>query len=149
MLKIAQIHRVLRTLLTNLTPIHRLNSYYQQSTCIYALTSGHGHKCGVSVIRLSGRTSLSVLCALTKEPAASFKPRLMYLKNIWHPVTREKLDKGLVVWFKGTNLAYQLKYLTAWKMFGFHTFLKNRTVSPEKIFASFMFMVVQRSFPVF
>jgi len=32
-----------------------------------------------------------------------YEPRKMYLREIVHPVTREKIDKGLVVWFKEPN----------------------------------------------
>lgn len=71
------------------------------STSIYALASGHNQKCGVAVIRLSGRSSLNVLGKLTNESTASYKPRMMYFKSVWHPVTKEKLDKSLVVYFKG------------------------------------------------
>lgn len=72
-----------------------------QNQTIYALASGSAQKCGVAVIRLSGRSSLNVLSSLTNEDPANFKPRFMYHKNIWHPITKEKLDKALVVWFKG------------------------------------------------
>ena len=72
----------------------------QNATTIFALASGSNQKCGVSVIRLSGKTTTSVLSKLTKKSENTFEPRKMYLKDIWHPITNEKIDKSLVVWFK-------------------------------------------------
>jgi tRNA modification GTPase len=66
---------------------------------IYALASGFNQKCGVAVVRLSGKTSLNALRKLTNYDA--FEPRRLYLRNIWHPVSGTKIDRCMVVWFKG------------------------------------------------
>ena len=74
------------------------------STTIYALASGFKQKCGVAVIRLSGKLSLSTLLKLTQSNRPNeFEPRRMYLRNIWHPVNGKKIDRGMVVWFKGNR----------------------------------------------
>lgn len=74
-----------------------------RSTTIYALASGSNQRCGVAVVRLSGTNCVDILSKLTKNKKENvYEPRKMYLRDIWHPVTLEKIDKGLVVWFKGT-----------------------------------------------
>ncbi len=70
-------------------------------TCIYALASG-SQRSGLAVIRLSGKKSYEVLTQMTKSQK-TYEPRKMYLKEIFHPVTKEKIDKGLIVWFKEPN----------------------------------------------
>lgn len=97
-------HKRIFTLLNQVVYKTYRNLHRQSSqSSIFALTSGQNQKCGVAVIRLSGRSSLEVLSKLTNESPGRYKPRLMYHKNIWHPKTREKLDKSLVVWFKAPN----------------------------------------------
>ncbi|GAB0091544.1 tRNA modification GTPase GTPBP3, mitochondrial [Sergentomyia squamirostris] len=70
---------------------------YSTAHTIYSLSSGQG-KCGVAVIRVSGRQSLHALKSL-----ASFRtdptPRNAYLKKIYHPESRELIDRGLILWF--------------------------------------------------
>ncbi|XP_014091527.2 tRNA modification GTPase GTPBP3, mitochondrial isoform X2 [Bactrocera oleae] len=66
---------------------------------IFSLSSGYG-KCGVSVIRVSGprtRHALQTLLGNRHE----LKARYAYLKSIYHPETKEIIDKGLVLWFPG------------------------------------------------
>jgi tRNA U34 5-carboxymethylaminomethyl modifying GTPase MnmE/TrmE len=69
--------------------------------CIYALASG-SQRSGLAVVRLSGKKSYEVLTQMTGGQK-KYEPRKMYLREIVHPVTREKIDKGLVVWFKEPN----------------------------------------------
>ncbi|XP_053967733.1 tRNA modification GTPase GTPBP3, mitochondrial isoform X1 [Anastrepha ludens] len=66
---------------------------------IYSLSSGHG-KCGVSVIRVSGPRTKHALQAVV---GSSYEPkaRYAYLKSLYHPETKEIIDKGLVLWFPG------------------------------------------------
>ena len=73
-------------------------SIYPIST-IYAVSSGHG-KCGVCVIRITGPASRDVVCLLTgrKNPPV---PRKAVLSRVVHPVTKTKIDHGLVLWFPG------------------------------------------------
>lgn len=73
------------------------------ATSIYALASGSNQRCGVAVVRLSGKSTLDVLHKLTNknEKACNYEPRKMYLRELWHPLSKEKIDKSLVVWFKG------------------------------------------------
>lgn len=70
-------------------------------TCIYAVASGFNQKCGLAVVRLSGKHSFEILTQLTKTN--KYQPRKMYLKSIYKPETNEKIDQGLVVWFKEPN----------------------------------------------
>lgn len=74
--------------------------YRQSSSTIFALASGFNQKCGVAVVRVSGKSTHQVLLKLTKQSENFFEPRKMYLKDIWHPLTKEKIDKSLVVWFQ-------------------------------------------------
>ncbi len=70
-------------------------------TGIYALASG-SQRSGLAVVRLSGKNSYDVLSQMTGKSADKlYEPRKMYLKDIIHPITKDKIDKGLVVWFKG------------------------------------------------
>jgi tRNA U34 5-carboxymethylaminomethyl modifying GTPase MnmE/TrmE len=78
-----------------------------RSTTIYALASGSNQRCGVAVVRLSGTNCVDILSKLTKNKKENvYEPRKMYLRDIWHPVTSEKIDKGLVVWFKGLHFLF-------------------------------------------
>ncbi|XP_059620970.1 tRNA modification GTPase GTPBP3, mitochondrial [Phlebotomus argentipes] len=75
------------------------NRYYSTANTIYSLSSGQG-RCGVAVIRVSGSASLTALKSL-----ASFKtdpmPRNALVKKIFHPTSREFIDRGLILWFPG------------------------------------------------
>ena len=69
------------------------------SNTIFALSSGHG-RCGVAVIRVSGPScseAVKRLCAQERLPP----PRHAVLKRLFDPVSREMIDKGLVLWFPG------------------------------------------------
>ncbi|XP_043946596.1 tRNA modification GTPase GTPBP3, mitochondrial [Protopterus annectens] len=68
---------------------------------IFALSSGHG-KCGVSVIRVSGPDSRTVLCSLTRLKQLP-RARSAVLQKIFHPSSGEMLDRGLILWFPGPN----------------------------------------------
>ncbi len=71
-------------------------------TGIYALATG-SQRSGLAVIRLSGKSSYEALLKMTNTSnSGSLEPRKMYFKKIFHPVTKEIIDKGLVVWFKGS-----------------------------------------------
>lgn len=74
--------------------------YRQSSSTIFALASGLNQKCGVAVVRVSGKSTHQVLLKLTKQSKIVYQPRKMYLRNIWHPLTKEKIDKSLIVWFQ-------------------------------------------------
>lgn len=72
------------------------------SACtIYALSSAYG-KCGVSVIRVSGPKTRSALKMLLGAKY-DLKERHAYLKPLHHPVSKEMIDKGLVLWFPGPS----------------------------------------------
>ncbi|XP_042209586.1 tRNA modification GTPase GTPBP3, mitochondrial-like [Homarus americanus] len=86
-------------------PWHRLPFSVQQQTCprfastVYALSSGQG-KCGVAVLRVTGERARDVFTNMTM-PATLPPARVATLRKIFHPVTREGLDRGLVLWFPG------------------------------------------------
>ena len=71
------------------------------ASSIFALATAAKQKCGVAVVRVSGKKCSEVLLKMTKSKELNFEPRKMYFKDIFHPINNEKLDKGLVVWFKG------------------------------------------------
>jgi hypothetical protein len=77
---------------------------------IYAVASGTNQKCGISVVRLSGVNTQNVLLKLTnKKSIDNYEPRKMYLTDICHPLSKVKIDKSLVVWFKGIVVVVNLK----------------------------------------
>ncbi|KAF9246840.1 tRNA modification GTPase TrmE [Melanogaster broomeanus] len=76
-----------------------------QRRTIYALSTPPG-KGGVAVIRISGPDAFKVWQAATRvvRPRAADKlpvPWVAELREVIDPVTREKLDDGLVLFFKG------------------------------------------------
>lgn len=82
-------------------PQHYLNIINRYKSTIFALCSGQG-KCGVSVIRVSGPETLTVLKSMAgfKDPP---KPRYAFLKGIKYPNSKELIDRGLVIWFPGNT----------------------------------------------
>lgn len=78
---------------------------------IYALSTSPG-KAGVAVVRVSGAYARRALDRMVTKPVSA--PRTTYFRRIRHPVSREALDRGLVVWFPGTNLIKE--------RFAFHLF---------------------------
>ncbi|XP_055850874.1 tRNA modification GTPase GTPBP3, mitochondrial [Episyrphus balteatus] len=74
---------------------------YASESTIFNLSSGYG-KCGVSVIRVSGPQTRDTLRAIVSK---NFVPKDRYatLRSLYHPVTNEMIDKGLVIWFPGPN----------------------------------------------
>ncbi|KAJ7499320.1 tRNA modification GTPase TrmE [Mycena latifolia] len=69
-----------------------------QRSTIYALSTPPG-KAGVAVVRVSGPNALNVWTELVKQRAPV--PWKMERCRILHPETREQLDDGLAVFFKG------------------------------------------------
>ncbi|WP_028878103.1 tRNA uridine-5-carboxymethylaminomethyl(34) synthesis GTPase MnmE [Terasakiella pusilla] len=67
---------------------------------IYALASGAG-RCGVAVIRLSGPHALTVLQQLSGKE--TFKPRYAHRVLLTDPVSGDRLDDGLALYFPGPN----------------------------------------------
>lgn len=90
----------------NRTIISFRGSIRKSSSSIYALASGFNQRCGVAVVRLSGERSRQVMAKLTKTNDQVFESRRVYLKSLWHPVSGIKIDKSLVVWFKGSTLLF-------------------------------------------
>lgn len=62
---------------------------------IYALSSGHG-RCGVAVIRVSGPAAANVL---ERMAGRRVPPRTATLATLRHPISREELDRALLLWF--------------------------------------------------
>uniref|UniRef100_A0A8C7MSA1 GTP binding protein 3, mitochondrial n=1 Tax=Oncorhynchus kisutch TaxID=8019 RepID=A0A8C7MSA1_ONCKI len=69
---------------------------------IFALSSGHG-RCGVAVVRVSGPASSMVLRNMAGLTQALPPPRTALLRRITDPKSKELLDRGLVLWFKGPH----------------------------------------------
>ena len=72
-----------------------------QLPSIYALATGLNGRSGVAVVRISGAKCLDVIKRLTLKQYENLEPRKMYLRDFYDPITKEKIDKGLLVWFKG------------------------------------------------
>uniref|UniRef100_A0A665WVW3 GTP binding protein 3, mitochondrial n=1 Tax=Echeneis naucrates TaxID=173247 RepID=A0A665WVW3_ECHNA len=68
---------------------------------IFALSSGHG-RCGVAVVRVSGPASVTSLRSMAGLTGSLPPPRKALLRSITDPLTREVLDRGLVLWFPGS-----------------------------------------------
>ena len=67
------------------------------SDTIYALSSGTGRS-AIAVIRISGSHTAGVLQAIAGELPA---PRALVLRSLADPVSREILDRAMVVWTPG------------------------------------------------
>ena len=67
---------------------------------IYALSSGPGIS-GIAVIRVSGIKSKYILKSITNGRFPD--ERVATLKKIINPETKELIDEGIVIWFKGPN----------------------------------------------
>ncbi|GJQ67772.1 hypothetical protein Trydic_g21081 [Trypoxylus dichotomus] len=78
-----------------------LSTSNQFNETIYALSSGQG-KSGVAIIRISGKDCKQAILKLLNR-STLLEPRYAYLSKIYNPVTKELLDKGLVLWFPGPN----------------------------------------------
>ncbi|XP_050309801.1 tRNA modification GTPase GTPBP3, mitochondrial [Anthonomus grandis grandis] len=79
---------------------HLLQRLKSTST-IFALSSGLG-KCGVAVVRVTGPETKQAIIKLTNLKALP-QPRTALLRSIQHPVSKETIDKGLVLWFPGPH----------------------------------------------
>lgn len=66
---------------------------------MYISNTGYG-KCGVSVIRVSGPQTRQALKSLV-GPKFEAKARYAALKSFYHPVSKEMIDQGLLLWFPG------------------------------------------------
>lgn len=78
---------------------------FMHSDTIYALSSGSNTKSGVAVVRISGPKAIYCLEAM-KSPNKDFlppKPRVASLRSLYCPLSKELLDKALVLWFPGPN----------------------------------------------
>ncbi|KAN0097833.1 hypothetical protein V8E55_002279 [Tylopilus felleus] len=76
-----------------------------QRRTIYALSTPPG-KGGVAVIRVSGPDAAKVWKTVTRPLRPSIidtppTPRIAELRHVIDPITREKLDDGLILFFKG------------------------------------------------
>lgn len=67
---------------------------------IYALASARG-RAGVAVIRTSGPCAIDGLLSIVGQAELPYRQAL--LKTLYHPVSRETLDKALVIAFKGPH----------------------------------------------
>lgn len=62
--------------------------------------AGQG-KCGVAVVRISGSAAKYAIEKMTS--ITNVEPRKAYLRNIKNPRTGEIIDRGLCLWFPGTQ----------------------------------------------
>ncbi len=69
---------------------------------IYALSTVYG-KSGVAVIRISGKNALEVVKYMTDLSVADLKPRYAYFVSLHHSLTRQTIDKCLLLYFKAPN----------------------------------------------
>ena len=66
---------------------------------IFALSSGKG-RAGVSIIRVSGPATKQAILSLTATEILPVE-RMATLRWFYHPLTHEKIDQGIVVFFPG------------------------------------------------
>ncbi len=66
---------------------------------IYALSTVYG-KSGVAVIRISGVNALDVIKYMTDIDTLYLKPRYAYFQNIKDCISKQVLDKSLILYFK-------------------------------------------------
>lgn len=66
---------------------------------IYALSTVYG-KSGVAVVRISGTNALAAVANLTTLDISGLRPRYAYFTNLIDSVSRETLDKSLLLYFK-------------------------------------------------
>lgn len=69
---------------------------------IYALSTVFG-KSGVAVIRISGPDALEAVRQITSLNIETLKPRYAYFTDLHHIVSRETIDKALLLWFKAPH----------------------------------------------
>ena len=69
---------------------------------IYALSTVFG-KSGVAVIRVSGTGALKIISAMTDLNPAAVKPRYAHFIKLRHSVSKELLDKCLLLYFKAPH----------------------------------------------
>jgi hypothetical protein len=81
-----------------------------QRPTIFALASAPG-RAGVAVIRLSGPDALHAYENMIVSSSNPLKPWTMRRCTIIHPHTREELDDGLCVFFKGTTTIPRATYV--------------------------------------
>ncbi|SAM02336.1 hypothetical protein [Absidia glauca] len=89
------------TLLPQLQRKHCANAKAPTVDTIYALSTSPG-KAGVAIIRISGPRAKQVVERMTKD-GTDIKPRQVYFRRIYHPLTRQVLDRGIVLLFEGPN----------------------------------------------
>ena len=65
---------------------------------IYALSTVYG-KSGVAVIRISGTNALEAVKYMTDLSVADLKPRYAYFVSLHHSLTRQTIDKCLLLYF--------------------------------------------------
>jgi len=64
-------------------------------------------KCGVAVIRVSGPCASDAILNMTHLKYLP-KPRKACLNKIIDPTTKDQLDNGLLLWFPGNELYFDL-----------------------------------------
>lgn len=69
---------------------------------IYALSTVYG-KSGVAVIRVSGNEVRNIISQITDMDIKNIKPRYAYFVNLKDNVTRETIDKCLILYFKAPH----------------------------------------------
>ena len=69
---------------------------------IYALSTVYG-KSGVAVIRISGSEVIKIISEITSLDVNNIKPRYAYFADLKDNVTRETIDKCLILYFKSPH----------------------------------------------
>lgn len=111
-----------------------------QRRTIYALSTPPG-KGGVAVIRVSGPDASKVWNDLTRPLRVSAVdkapiPRLAQLRHVVDPLTGEKLDDGLVLFFKGEST--RSRFLT-----GLFIPIQGQNPSPPRMSSNYRFTLVE------
>ena len=79
---------------------------------IFAVASGSG-KCGVAVIRVSGPATKGALMTLGRF-ATLPRARVSVLRRLYDPSSGEVLDRGIVIWFPGSQTSSRFFWSWSW-----------------------------------
>ena len=87
----------------NFQPVDNFK-YISEKDTIFALSSGAGVKAGVAIIRISGPSAIKCLKKLIQSPTSEVevklpKPRYASVRKLYHPISHDLLDQGLVLFF--------------------------------------------------
>ena len=82
--------------------LKKINEEKMDNKTIYALSTVYG-KSGVAVIRISGNNAIEAIKCMTDIDTLYLKPRYAYFKSLKDSISKNVLDKALILYFKAPN----------------------------------------------